>query len=285
VTPVPLPREGWTREYANENVCALREYLEENNGIKGLEICEPHEVERAVRIFHRDGFVAVQNALSPEILEKMRMTTDRAIMQAIESGPPAELRYSIGGSSASRHWLHDDAYCALIDMPTTTPILTAIFGSADYLVGGAGGDCALPGAIEYQSLHKDGIWQEPYDPQGKLTLTDYPVPVVTINFQMCDTTPINGPIRQIPGTHKSHEPLPEMADEPAWMKLSTVCPAPAGTALFRDNRCWHGGTPNCEPPAPSFSGSRSSSMRELGTILTRAVPHLLCLSPPVLTLQ
>jgi hypothetical protein len=95
------------------------------------------------------------------------------------------------------------------------------------------------GAIEYQELHRDGIYAEPYDPQGKLTLLDYPVPVVTINFQMCDTDPTNGPIRQIPGTHHTHEPLPKMDEEPPWMKLSTVCPAPAGTGIFRDNRCWH----------------------------------------------
>jgi hypothetical protein len=200
VTPCDLPREGWTRNYDNPHVRDLREYLQQNNGIKGLEICEPHEVEKAVRIFHRDGFVAVKNCLSPEILARMRATTDRAIMQAIESGPPgahsaplaqpsvgasattvptsssghvkkkhlrlnhcrpdcaraspAELRYSIGGSSASRQWFHDDAYCELIDLPTTTPILTAIFGSPDYLVGGAGGDCALPGLL---SLLFDGV--------------------------------------------------------------------------------------------------------------------------------
>ncbi len=28
------------------------------------------------------------------------------------------------------------------------------------------------------------------------------------------------------------------------MKLSTVCPAPAGSVLMRDVRAWHGGTPN-----------------------------------------
>ena len=28
------------------------------------------------------------------------------------------------------------------------------------------------------------------------------------------------------------------------MKLSTVCPAPAGSVLIRDVRAWHGGTPN-----------------------------------------
>ena len=88
VTPIDLPREGWTRHYDNPNVEALRSYLQENNGIKGLEVCEPHEVERAARIFHRDGFVAVKDCLNPEQLARMRMTTDRAIMQAIESGPP-----------------------------------------------------------------------------------------------------------------------------------------------------------------------------------------------------
>mgnify|MGYP006248883089 FL=1 len=28
------------------------------------------------------------------------------------------------------------------------------------------------------------------------------------------------------------------------MKLSTVCPAAAGSVLIRDTRAWHGGTPN-----------------------------------------
>ena len=88
VTPCDLPREGWTRNYDNPHVRDLQEFLKQNNGIKGLELCEPHEVEKAVRIFHRDGFVAVKDCLSPEILARMRATTDRAIMQAIESGPP-----------------------------------------------------------------------------------------------------------------------------------------------------------------------------------------------------
>ena len=28
------------------------------------------------------------------------------------------------------------------------------------------------------------------------------------------------------------------------MKTSTLCPLPAGSCIVRDNRCWHGGTPN-----------------------------------------
>jgi len=68
--------------------------------------------------------------------------------------------------------------------------------------------------------------------------------VVHINFPLVDLTPENGPIRQIPGSHRSRAPIPTLADEPEWMRLSTVCPLPAGSAIIRDARCWHGGTPN-----------------------------------------
>ena len=61
---------------------------------------------------------------------------------------------------------------------------------------------------------------------------------------MVDFTYLNGPIRQIPGTQSSQEEIPDLESEPEWMKLSTVCPAPAGTVLIRDPRTWHGGTPN-----------------------------------------
>ena len=38
-----------------------------------------------------------------------------------------------------------------------------------------------------------------------------------------------GPIRQIPGTHMTREMPPEVADEPEWMKLSTVLPSSPNT--------------------------------------------------------
>lgn len=244
---------NWTRQYDDPGVVQLREHLRENNGIKGLELVSPHEVDRATELFHRDGFVAVRDVLDPKQLERMRTAAHKAVADLMQDDPDCSAgggagglphRYSFGGGSASRHMLHVDEWCELIDLPTTTPILTKIFGSADYVVGGAGGDIAMPGAIEYQGLHSDNMWSELPDPYGNVTMRDLPVPVLTINFPMIDLTFENGPIRQIPGTHRSRAPIPNMADEPEWMKLSTVCPAPAGTAVFRDIRAWHGGTPN-----------------------------------------
>ena len=68
--------------------------------------------------------------------------------------------------------------------------------------------------------------------------------VIAVNFNMVDFTRENGPIRQIPATQNLDQRPPPLRDEPASMKLSTVCPLPAGSAIFRDNRAWHGGTPN-----------------------------------------
>ena len=243
----------WTRAYDDSGVSALRERLRAENGIKGLELVSHHDISRAAELFHRDGFVAIKDALDADQLERIRAAAYKAVADLMQDDPDCSAgggagglphRYSFGGGSASRQMLHEDAWCDLIDLETTTPILKEIFGSGDYVVGGAGGDIAMPGAIEYQGLHSDNMWSEIPDPYGNITMRDLPVPVLTINFPMINLTFENGPIRQIPGTHRSRAPIPNLTEEPDWMKLSTVCPAPAGTAIFRDIRAWHGGTPN-----------------------------------------
>ncbi len=111
-------------------------------------------------------------------------------------------------------------------------------------------------------------------------MRDLPVPAIHINFPLVDLTPDNGPIRQIPGTHRSRAPIPRLADEPEWMRFSTICPLPAGSAIIRDARCWHGGTPNLsrevrampnvEYFAPWF---RSEAVHTVDVVRDVADPH------------
>ena len=272
------PRAPKRRVYDDPEVCALREHLRAHNGIQGLEILEPHEIERAAQVFFRDGFVVVKDVLSAGELERFRSASAAVLKQILQIpgvGGRKYLaesyrlphRYSYGTASASRHLLHDPMWASMIDLPTTTPILTRIFGGSDYRVLGAGGDLCLPGAIEYQALHSDGDREHFQMPpervkQGRrlgvelradgagqdvrtlLRIIERTPPVVTVNFLMTDMTWENGPIRQIPGTQgwAGHPPSP--AREPDWMRLSTLVGAPAGAAIFRDTRAWHGGTPN-----------------------------------------
>ncbi len=276
---VPDPRAPGRRAYDDPDVVALREHLRAHNGIYGLEIVAPEEVARAARIFHRDGFVVVRDVLDPQQVQRMHRACDR-VLGDILATPGRQgrrymtetnrlpHRYSYGTSSASRQMLHDAAWTAQIDLPTTTPILREIFGASDYFVRGGGGDVCLPGAVEYQHLHWDfrdalqlpparlqqaqalGIELRARDPSEELGLAaqrmvlERTPPFVTINFLLAESTWENGPIRQIPGSHAVQSSPPAPADEPEWMRLSTLVGAPAGAAVFRDVRAWHGGTPN-----------------------------------------
>lgn len=265
------------RRYDADDVVVLRDYLRDHNGIDGLEICAPDEVERIKKIFWRDGFVVVRDLLDAAQIDRWRIGCARVLRQILEipgkdrrryvtETQRLPHRYSYGTCSASRHLLHEPEWVEMVDLPSTTPILEAIFGSRDYLVNGAGGDLCLPGSVEYQHLHAD-IADEQRISAGRLAqartlgmdVPDAPEaldlgtarlihertpPQVTVNFLMSDLGWENGPIRQIPGTQASVQRPPGMRWEPLWMKTSTVVGALAGAGVFRDNRAWHGATPN-----------------------------------------
>ncbi len=255
----PAPSIGWVgRDGDDPQIVALRAHLERHNGLQGLELVEAGDIERAARLFNRDGFVVVTDVLTEPQRSALHDACDEAIeaIVALDDGRVGNRgshRYSFGGSSLTRSMLHVPAWQTLVDLPTVTPLITQLFGSADYMLRSASGDFCLPGAVEYQPLHADmGDFRDPSstpyssfrDPRGRLTTRDLPIPYICVNFLTVDMTPLNGPTRQIPGTQNSHAPIPTLAEEPEWMRLSTVCPAPAGAAMIRDVRAWHGGTPN-----------------------------------------
>jgi hypothetical protein len=68
--PDAAVRAGWTDAPRGEaDVASIRDYLEANNGIDGLEILKPSDVKRAVELFRRDGFVVIGDILNDEQIE------------------------------------------------------------------------------------------------------------------------------------------------------------------------------------------------------------------------
>ncbi len=291
----------WRERRDDPDVAALRDRLWATAGIRGLEVLEPDEVERATRILHRDGFVVVAGVLDPGELATLRAGCEEVVAEIValdpdRTGNRGSHRYSFGASSITRSMLHRPEWRMLVDHPRITPIITAVFGSDDYSLRSAGGDFCLPGAVEYQPLHSDmGDFVDPErtphsafsDPRGFLTTRDLPLPYVCVNVLVVDSTPVNGPTRQIPGSQHSRAPIPTPEEEPEWMRLSTVCPAPAGSIMIRDVRAWHGGTPNVsdelrcipnvefyapwfrEPTRPGISRTDHLALSEHGRRVTR----------------
>lgn len=255
---------GWVGvDRGSKLVRTLTEYLQNNNGIQGLDVVAPDDVDRVKKLFYRDGFVVVRDVLDAEQLEFLRGGVAREVASILEhdasrGGNRGSHRYSFGGSSLTGHLLHCPEWAMLLDLPKVTPLVTAIFESLDYHARGGGGDFCLPGAIDYQPLHSDMSDAREFttrsgrrlrfgsfhDPRGLMNYRDLPPTNVVCNFLVVDSTPLNGPIRQIAGTQNSQAEIPSLDEEPEWMKLSTLCPAPAGSVVLRDMRTWHGGTPN-----------------------------------------
>ena len=254
---------GWIGvDKHSEEITSLKKSLIENNGIKGLEQFQPDDLEAIKDTFYRDGFVVVQNALTSDQLDALKAACDEEIIKLLakdkaRTGNRGSHRYSFGSASRTGHMMHRPEWAMLLDLPTVTPIMSAIFGSPHYIARGGGGDFCLPGAAKYQPLHSDmsdAVHHEHKgqtytfgsfkDPRGILNYRDLPAPYECCNFLVVDSTPFNGATRQIPGTQHSQHPMPKLEQEPDWMKYSTVCPAPAGSVVIRDVRAWHGGTPN-----------------------------------------
>ena len=293
---------GWAdADRDDPAVAELRDRLATESGLRGLEVLDAGEVERAVRLFDRDGFVVVRHALTPEqtgvLADAVLEVVDEIVaLDDGRAGNRGSHRYSFGGTSLTRSMLHHPAWRMLIDLPTVTPILEAIFESSDYTVRSASGDFCLPGAVGYQPLHADmgdavDPERTPYssfrDRRGHLTTRDLPTPYVCVNVLPFDQTALNGPTRQIPGTQHARVRPPTLDEEPEWMRLSTVAPAPAGSVQIRDVRAWHGGTPNLsddvraipnveydapwfrEPTVPGISRADWSTMPEHARRITR----------------
>ena len=122
------------KNFSSEQLISLREHLKKNNGINDLQFCKPTEIEKAKRLFYKDGFVLVTDALKKGQLEFIKSGSERVINEMLlldkkRVGNRGSHRYSFGGASKTGHLLHNPEWAMLIDLDTVTPILTSIFGS------------------------------------------------------------------------------------------------------------------------------------------------------------
>ncbi len=250
---------GWSGKARNDpDVLALRRHLEASNGIQSLEVFTMADRERAEQRFRRDGFVVIEGVLSEEQTAQLAEGCNAVIEEIValddaRSGNRGAQRYSFGGSSLTRSQLHRPEWQMLLEIEFVTDFVATLFGSEDFILRAASGDFCLAGTTDYQRLHadvrdfvsqKDSPFSAFKDPSGAITIRDLPCPYICVNFLPQEVTRLNGPTRQIPGTQNSRARIPSLEEEPEWMRLSTVCPAPAGAIMIRDTRAWHGGTPN-----------------------------------------
>lgn len=231
----------------------------------------------AAHIFSELGFVAILGALAADQVAALRRTAEQVAervlaMDPFRLGNRGPRRYSFGAVSKTHHLMHLPGWPQLLDNAPVTAVLRHIYPDG-YLAAGGGGDFVLEGAPTYQSLHLD-IGGGPIYDEG-------PPPGVAVNYVLDELTCDDAPTRVWPGTHRVLAVPPVLPAEPKEYKEGTLlCPLPAGAAIVRDLRAWHGGTPNLSdktrylPNAEFVSRMWGSLTCGMGVILDPCSPVL-----------
>jgi len=102
-----------------------------------IEVIEPDDIERAAKVFLRDGFVAIANAIQGDPLQRIQAAATRVIGEIVADDPEyvgnrGHHRYSFGNQMRNIEW------CELTDLPTILPIVEAIWDSNDFVSCGNG---------------------------------------------------------------------------------------------------------------------------------------------------
>ena len=185
--------------------------------------------EAQLRQFNDEGYLIVEDALSPDLLARLNEAVDRVeAKKRTEQGlrPDALL-------SAFRTVVEDDAFLDLLDNPKTFPLLWDILGwniqlYISHLI-------AYPPERHARAIRKGGWHQDGGRPVPEME-RPHPRLSLKISYWLSDVdTPEHGAMEIVPQSH-GLDAKPEGCD--SGEGVLPVC-VKAGTAVLFDRRMWH----------------------------------------------
>lgn len=200
--------------------------------------------DAAFKLFARDGFVVIEDLLSPLEQAEVLCACEREAAKIVgpeRRGNRGPGRYSFGAASSTGGMLHVPEFSRhLLESAGSKlrPLLDLVFYGGwhrGFVCIGGGGDFVLDGVTTYQQLHSDMQVRKDEDVLR-------PPPLISVNFAAQDLDDFNGATRFVPGTQLSRGEVPYR--EPSDWLNSRLNPLRAGSAIVRDVRVLHGGTPN-----------------------------------------
>lgn len=185
--------------------------------------------EAQLRQFNDEGYLIVEDALSPEMLARLNDAVDR-----VEAKKLAEQGLKPDGLlSAFRTVVEDDAFLDLLDNPKTFPLLWDILGwniqlYISHLI-------AYPPEQRARAIRKGGWHQDGGRPVPEME-RPHPRLSLKISYWLSDVdTAEHGAMEIVPQSHKL-DAKPAGCD--SGDGVLPVC-VKAGTAVLFDRRMWH----------------------------------------------
>jgi hypothetical protein len=190
-------------------------------------------VDEVAELVRKDGYVLMENALSPEQVQVLRKAYDEQLA-AVEPKPGAT-RIEI-----PRITERDPAFEILMDLPTTFSVAKAIIGGDIELATGGELDYKLPRTPAYIAWHNDFVW---------MTAVPYPRQNYWIRctYFISDVKEDTGPFTLLPGSHLNDHACPdELTDangQPKYVEGQIGITGPAGSCLINNTEIWHTNSP------------------------------------------
>ena len=193
---------------------------------KWLQYCA---TEAQLKQFNDEGYLIVEDALSPDLLARLNDAVDR--VEAREREAKGLKSDALLGKF--RTVVEDDAFLELLDNPKTFPLLWDILGwniqlYISHLI-------VYPPEQKKREINPGGWHQDGGRPVPEME-RPHPRLSLKISYWLSDVdTPEHGAMQIMPRSHKL-DTKPEGSD--ADKGVMPVC-VKAGTAVFFDRRMWH----------------------------------------------
>lgn len=194
------------------------------------------QIEAWVEQFHRDGYLFLQDVLTPEQISALKTDLDEALVANNEEGDGIiQLHHRMFETSPTNLGLFD---------------MEPIVSFAEALVDR---NCHVIHNNSFRTPLGKGIttWHQDDPPHYLVTHGEAPtnvrLPVLlfTANYYLTDVTERKyGPTEVIPGSHLFGAASPPVMEGTKWESQIVPCLGKAGSVVMFNNQVWHRGGPN-----------------------------------------
>jgi ectoine hydroxylase-related dioxygenase (phytanoyl-CoA dioxygenase family) len=203
--------------------------------VSGGSAVPAEQIQAWVEQFHRDGYLFLQNVLTPEHCAELRADLDRALPERGKVGGGIEI--------CERMFEVSDANLRLFDMEPVVSFAEAIIDTP----------CHVIHNNSFKSPPGGGIVTWHQDDPPHLIVTEgeppknirLPVLFFTANYVLTDAPSVEyGPMQVVPGSHLFGRRCPPVLEGTEWEERIVTTTGPAGSVTLFNNQVWHRGAPN-----------------------------------------
>ena len=194
------------------------------------------QINAWVEQFHRDGYLFLQNVLTPDMTAELRDDLDRTLRENNEEGDGViQLHHRMFETSP--------ANLRLFDMEPIVTFAEALIDKSCHVVHNNSFRTPLGKGIT--TWHQDDAPHYIVTQGEPPTNVRLPVLLFTANYYLTDVPAVEyGPTQFIPGSHLFGASPPSSMEGTRWEEKIVSCLGPAGSVVLFNNQVWHRGGPN-----------------------------------------